>query len=87
MRATVFLSLLFISFAIFTVSYLGYPSNYSVENQAVVAQLSNNGTQEPTNSSQQLATQKLIKTMGINRLSYRKPRSACRKTQYFWKFY
>jgi hypothetical protein len=65
MRATVFLSLLFISFAIFTVSYLGYPSNYSVENQAAVAQLSNNGTQEPTNSSQQLATQELTKTMGV----------------------
>lgn len=65
MRATVFLSLLFISFAIFTVSYLGYPSNYSIENQAAVAQLSNNGTQEPTNSSQQLATQELTKTMGV----------------------
>ena len=65
MRATVILSLLFISFAIFTVSYLGYPSNYSVENQAAVAQLSNNGTQEPTNSSQQLATQELTKTMGV----------------------
>jgi hypothetical protein len=64
MRATVFLSLLFISFAIFTVSYLGYPSNYSIENQAA-AQLSNNGTQEPTNSSQQLATQELTKTMGV----------------------
>jgi hypothetical protein len=65
MRATVFLSLLFISFAIFTVSYLGYPSNYSIENQAAVAQLSNNGTQEPTNSSQQMATQELTKTMGV----------------------
>jgi hypothetical protein len=65
MRATVFLSLLFISFAIFTVSYLGYPSDYSIENQAAVAQLSNNGTQEPTNSSQQLATQELTKTMGV----------------------
>lgn len=65
MRVTVFLSLLFISFAIFTVSYLGYPSNYSIENQAAVAQLSNNGTQEPTNSSQQLATQELTKTMGV----------------------
>ena len=65
MRARVFLSLLFISFAIFTVSYYGYPSNYSIENQAAVAQLSNNGTQEPTNSSQQLATQELTKTMGV----------------------
>jgi hypothetical protein len=65
MRATVFLSLLFISFAIFTVSYLGYPNNYSIENQAAVAQLSNNGTQAPTNSSQQLATQELTKTMGV----------------------
>ena len=65
MKTTVFLSLLFISFAIFTVSYLGYPSNYSIENQAAVAQLSNNGTQEPTNSSQQLATQELTKTMGV----------------------
>lgn len=65
MRATVFLSLLFISFAIFTLSYLGYPSNYSIENQAAVAQLSNNGTQEPTNSSQQLATQELTKIMGV----------------------
>jgi hypothetical protein len=65
MKATVFLSLLFISFAIFTVSYYGYPSNYSIENQAAVAQLSNNGTQEPTNSSQQLATQELTKTMGV----------------------
>ncbi|MGC2387673.1 MAG: hypothetical protein WA460_11380 [Nitrososphaeraceae archaeon] len=65
MRATVFLSLLFISFAIFTVSYLGYPNNYSIENQAAVAQLSNNGTQSPTNSSQQLATQELTKTMGV----------------------
>jgi hypothetical protein len=65
MRATVFLSLLFISFAIFTMSYYGYPSNYSIENQAAVAQLSNNRTQEPTNSSQQLATQELTKTMGV----------------------
>lgn len=65
MRARLFLSLLFISFAIFTVMYLGYPSNYSIENQAAVAQLSNNGTQEPTNSSQQLATQELTKTMGV----------------------
>jgi hypothetical protein len=65
MRATVFLSLLFISFAIFTVSYLGYPSNYSIENQAAIAQLPNNGTQAPTNSSQQLGTQQLTKTMGV----------------------
>jgi hypothetical protein len=65
MRATVFLSLLFISFAIFTVSYLGYPNNYSIENQTAVAQLFNNGTQAPTNSSQQLATQELTKTMGV----------------------
>jgi hypothetical protein len=65
MRTTIFLTLLFISFAIFTVSYLGYPSNYSIENQAAVAQLSNNGTQEPTSSSQQLATQELTKIIGV----------------------
>jgi hypothetical protein len=65
MRARLFLSLLFISFAIFTISYYGYPSNYSIEKQAAVAQLSNNRTQELTNSSQQLATQELIKTMGV----------------------
>jgi hypothetical protein len=65
MKERLFLNLLFILFAIFTLSYYGYPNYYSFENQAAIGQLSNNKTQDSTNSSQQLAPQELTKTMGV----------------------
>jgi hypothetical protein len=65
MRERLFLNLLFISFAIFTLSYYGYPNYYSFENQAALGQLSYNKTQDSSNSSQQVAPQELTKTMGV----------------------
>jgi hypothetical protein len=65
MRERLFLNILIISIAIFTVSYYGYTSNYSIENQAAIGQLSNNKTQDSTNSSLQVAQREPAKTMGV----------------------
>ena len=65
MRERLFLNILIISIAIFTLSYYGYPSNNSIENQAVIGQLSNNKTQDSTNSSLQVEQREPAKTMGV----------------------
>jgi hypothetical protein len=65
MRKRLFINLLIISVAIFTLSYYGYTNNYSIENQVAIGQLSNNKTQDSTNSSLQVTQQEPIKTMGV----------------------
>ena len=65
MRERLFLNLLLISFAIFTLSYFGYPNYYSNDDQAAIGQLSNKTTQDSTNSSQQVLKQELPKSMGV----------------------
>jgi hypothetical protein len=65
MRERLFLNLLLISFAIFTLSYFGYQNYYSTDNQAAIGQLDNNETQDSTNSSQQVLPQELPKSMGV----------------------
>ena len=65
MRERLFLNLLLISFAIFTLSYYGSPNYYSIENHAAIGQISNNKTQDSTNSSQQVVPQELTKSMGV----------------------
>ena len=65
MRERLFLNLLLILFAIFTLSYFGYQNYYSTDNQAALGQLDNNETQDSTNSSQQVVPQKLPKSLGV----------------------
>jgi hypothetical protein len=65
MRESLFLNLVLISFAIFTLSYFGYPNYYSNDDQAATGQLSNNKTHDSTNSSQQIVKQELPKSMGV----------------------
>ena len=65
MRERLFLNLLVILFAIFTLSYFGYQNYYSTDNQAALGQLDNNETQDSTNSSQQVVPQELPKPLGV----------------------
>ena len=65
MRERLFLNLLLILFAIFTLSYFGYQNYYSTDNQAALGQLDNNKTQDSTNSSQQVVPQELRKPLGV----------------------
>jgi hypothetical protein len=65
MRERLFLELLLISFAIFTLSYFGYQNYYSTDNQAAIGQLDNSETQDSTNSSQQVGPQELPNSMGV----------------------
>jgi|GEM_PF-834209 len=65
MRERLFLNLLLILFAIFTLSYFGYQNYYSTDNQAALGQLDNNETQDSTNSSQQVVPQELPKSLGV----------------------
>jgi uncharacterized protein (UPF0333 family) len=65
MRERLFLNLLLILFAIFTLSYFGYQNYYSTDNQAALGQLDNNKTQDSTNSSQQVVPQELPKSLGV----------------------
>ena len=65
MRERLFLNLLLILFAIFTLSYFGYQNYYSTDNHAAIGQLDNNETQGSSNSSQQVVPQELPKSMGV----------------------
>jgi hypothetical protein len=69
MRERLFLNLLLISFATFTLLYFGYQNYYSTDNQAALGQLDNNETKDSTNSSQQVVPQELPKSMGV-KISY-----------------
>jgi hypothetical protein len=69
MRERLFLNLLLISFATFTLLYFGYQNYYSADNQAALGQLDNNETKDSTNSSQQVVPQELPKSMGV-KISY-----------------